>query len=129
MTTTRRTVEAVEPDLAALTSVGGLVGPGSIFVLMLVLLVRNMRQNTVDREQYRQHIVQVQQDAADHAAEREEAHRQAIIEFKEEVRQLRVELRASREEAEAERRARWAAEDTAAEYRRQLETIRRGHLS
>jgi hypothetical protein len=125
ITTTTRTAEPVEPELAALSSAGGLVGGGTVFVLLLALIIRLLRQNTADREQYRQHVAQVQEDAANHAAERDEAHRQAILEFKEEVRQLRVELRESREEAEAERRARWTAEDTAAGYRRELDTLRR----
>jgi chromosome segregation ATPase len=124
--TTTRTAEPVEPELAALSSAGGLVGGGTVFLLLLALIIRLLRQNTADREQYRQHVAQVQKEAADYAAERDEEHRQTLIELKGEIASLRGELRDVRNELEAERTARWKAQDDAAGYRRELETIRRG---
>jgi hypothetical protein len=86
MTTTRRVAEPVEGDLAALSSAGGLVCGGTVFVLLLALIIRLLRQNTADREQYRQHIAQVQEDAANHAAEREEEYRQSLADLRQELK-------------------------------------------
>jgi len=99
----------------------GLIPTGSIAGILTLIIVYLLRQNNADRTQYAAAaVVQAKSAAQDRA------------EFRAEVAVLRKELGDSRDEAEAERRAKWAAQGSqvaseaeAAAYRRELDEIRR----
>lgn len=112
----------MDPALISLLPTGG------VATVLVVVIVYLLRVNTVDRKQYRDDVARIQEHAADEAAEREEQHRANLAEVREEMAAVRQELREVREELEAERKARWKAQDDAAGYRRELEAIRGGAL-
>lgn len=107
-------------------ALGILIPSGSVVAVLATLIIHQMRQNNADRKQYREDVARVEQRAADDLAERDEAHRQVLQEVRDEVKGVRSELAAVREELDAERKARWKAQDDAAGYKRELDLIRNG---
>lgn len=85
-------------------------GPAAALVLVILYL---LRQNFADRRQYR-----------DDVARLESRHNVAIAEFKNEVAGLRQEIADVLASLEAERRAKWQAQDEAAHWRREAERLR-----
>lgn len=84
----------------ALSDVGGLVGGGGVLALLAWWGLRVMSQASGDRK-----------DAAALLADEREKHAAEVAALKAEYAELE-------EKYEAERHARWAAEDAAAKYRR-----------
>lgn len=94
-------------------------GTGGVALALLAVIGYLLRQNYADRRQYQTHIAEVEQRTADAIAKSEKR-------SEEEIAALRVEVRDLRGELEKERRARWAAEDDAAKYRRLHEAAQPG---
>lgn len=84
------------------------VGTGGIAGVLVVVIIYLMRQNHLDRRQYQLHIAEVEKSTAA-AIARSEAQATELL-----------------EQLERERRARWAAEDDAARYRRLVDATQPG---
>lgn len=97
-----------------------LIPGGGIVSVLVIVIVYLMRQNHADRVQYRNDVARIE---ARSVQDIKNLHAQHAIEMTE-VRDELVALRESNEkvigELEKERRRRWAAEDAAAGYRREL---------
>ena len=102
------------PDLPTAFTGAGAIGIGVWF------LVSVMRQGSGDRKQYREDIREVRRDYEKEKAEALLQHTKEEAELRGQIAELRRENAAFRSELEGERRARWHAEDAAAEYRRRL---------
>ncbi|MQB02029.1 MAG: hypothetical protein GEU78_17505 [Actinobacteria bacterium] len=88
-----------------------LIPSASVLGLLLVLVVHTQRQAGADRNDYRSHIL----------SQRESHSKEIAVlraELGAEIAGLRAEVRELREQNDAERHARWAAEDAAAHWRR-----------
>lgn len=96
-----------------------LLGTAGVAGVLVVVIGYLLRQNFADRRQYQNHIAEVEKATAA-AIARAEARSEG------EIAALRVEVRDLRAELEKERRARWAAEDDAARYRRLHEAAQPG---
>jgi outer membrane murein-binding lipoprotein Lpp len=107
--------------------------PGAGFFGLLVFLVLHlMRQASGDRGDYQQtlrglreqHADEMREERLGHAAEIRELtarHDGQIQDLRSQIGVLRAEVIDLREDVEAERKARWAAEDAAARYRRMID--------
>lgn len=101
-----------------------LVPAGSTGLTLLAVVVYFMRQNHLDRKQYRddvaaieaRHMVEITAMNARHTTEM-----QAVSEKLTKLEQSNARVLG---ELEAERKLRWAAEDDAAKYRRQAQEAR-----
>lgn len=91
-----------------------LLGTGGIALFAAAVIGYLLRQNHADRQQYQNHIAEVQKSTAAAIAE---AKRSAA----EEVARLSAKVDALSTLYEGERSARWAAEDKAANYKRLYE--------
>jgi len=94
-------------------------GTGGVALALLAVIGYLLRQNYADRRQYQTHIAEVEKSTAA-AIARSEARSEG------EIAALRTEVSDLRGELEKERRARWAAEDDAAKYRRLHEATQPG---
>lgn len=102
----------IPPNLPAVGSFFGVLG------LLAWLIIHLMRQNAGDRGGYQKAIAELRQQ---HAAELEEItarHDAQITDLRSQINILRAEIADLRTQIEDERRARHAAEDLAAHYRR-----------
>jgi TolA-binding protein len=107
--------------------------PGAGFFGLLVFLVLHlMRQASGDRGDYqsvlrdlrRQHADEMKEEREQHADDIREItarHDAQIQDLRSQIGVLRAEVIDLREDVEAERKARWAAEDAAARYRRMID--------
>ena len=96
-----------------------LLGTGGVAGVLVIVIIYLLRQNFADRRQYQTHIAEVEQRTSDAIAKSDAQHQGEITALRTEVGELRTEL-------EKERRARWAAEDDAAKYRRLHEATQPG---
>jgi TolA-binding protein len=106
--------------------------PGAgFFGLLVFLVIHLMRQASGDRGDYQQtlrglreqHADEMREERLGHAAEIREItarHDAQIQDLRSQISVLRAEVIDLREDVEAERKARWAAEDAAARYRRMV---------
>jgi septal ring factor EnvC (AmiA/AmiB activator) len=107
--------------------------PGAGFFGLLVLLVVHLlRQSSGDRgdyqqvlrEQRKQHAEEMKEERDQHAEELQrltDRHDRQIQDLRSQIAVLRAEVIDLREDVEQERKARWAAEDAAARYRRMID--------
>lgn len=86
--------------------------------LLAWLLIHVMRQASGDRGGYQRAIKDLREDHAAEIKEMSARHDAQITDLRTQIAGLRGEVAELRTELEAERRARWEAEDTAAHYRR-----------
>jgi len=84
------------------------------------LIIHIMRQSRDDRKDYATAIAAVREQNAKELKDLTERHDQQIQDLRNEVASLRTEVGELRLKLEAERQARWQAEDAAARYRRQI---------
>jgi len=106
--------------------------PGAgFFGLLVFLVVHLMRQASGDRGDYQQvlrslreqHTVELKEEREQHSSEIRDItvrHDAQIQDLRSQIGVLRAEVIDLREDVEAERQARWAAEDAAARYRRMI---------
>lgn len=113
------------PDLPTLAPGLGVLG------LLMWFLIRVMRQSSGDRSGYEKaiadlatrhdtQIAEVRKQHDDQIAELRQQHTDQIADLRGQVTILRQEVADLRTEVERQRALRWAAEETAARYRRQL---------
>lgn len=100
-----------------------LLPQGAIATVLVAIIGVLLRQNHQDRNQYRADVARIEARASADAKAAADNHSREMGEVREELRALRVELRASMDETEDERRKRWHAEDAAARYKRELEQV------
>lgn len=116
-----------------LTELPVVVPSGGILVVLVYLIIHVMRQSSSDRGDYHdavielreQHVEEINELTARHSADMgalREQHLGQIEDLRLQVETLRGEVADLRNQIEAERRARWQAEDSAAKYRRLLDT-------
>ena len=108
----------MDPSLMTLLPTSGVAG------VLVVVIVYLLRQNHIDRVQYR---ADVAAGDARHVAEVTALHLQHasdIEEVRKEIAAMRKVSEQALAETEEERRKRWAAEELAARYRRQLDGVR-----
>ncbi len=105
-------------------SLVSLIPTGGVASVLVIVIVYLLRQNHADRTQYRADVAAGE---ARNVAEIKSLHDQHAADLK----RVESELASLREvnervlaELEQERRKRWHAEDSAAEYRRELASIR-----
>lgn len=91
-----------------------LLGTGGVAGVLVVVIIYLMRQNHADRKQYQDHIADVEKSTAAAIAAAKAGHDT-------EIARLNAKVDALGTLYEGERRARWAAEDKAAEYKRLYE--------
>ena len=107
--------------------------PGAgFFGLLVFLVVHLMRQASGDRGDYQQvlrglreqHTAELKEEREQHTDEIRRLtvrHDAQIQDLRSQIGVLRAEVIDLREDVEAERKARWAAEDAAARYRRMID--------
>lgn len=103
---------------AVLTS---LIPTGGIASVLVIVIVYLLRQNHADRVQYRGDVAASEARHVREVKALEERHVHEMQSVRDELVKLREDIGKSLTELEEERRKRWAAEDTATRYRRQLE--------
>lgn len=91
-----------------------LLGTGGLGVTLLGVIIYLLRQNFADRRQYQNHIAEVQTSTAAAIASAKASHAK-------EIGDLTAKVDALTTLYEDTRRAKWAAEDEAAKYRRLYE--------
>jgi len=91
-----------------------LLGTAGVAGVLVVVIGYLLRQNFADRRQYQNHIAEVQQSTAEAIASAKASHAREIGELTAKVDALTTLY-------EDARRAKWAAEDEAAKYRRLYE--------
>lgn len=96
-----------------------LLGTAGVAGVLVVVIGYLLRQNFADRKQYQDHIAAVEKRTAEAIASSEATHAREISELTTKVDTLGTLY-------ENERRARWAAEDDAAHYRRLHEAAQPG---
>jgi len=89
-------------------------GTGGIALALLAVIGYLLRQNHADRKQYQDHIAEVEKRTAEAIASAKAGNDAEIARLNSKVDALSTLY-------EGERRARWAAEDKAAEYKRLYE--------
>lgn len=104
----------MDPSLLSLLPTGG------VATALLVVIAYLLRQNHLDRTQYRDDVAAIDARATTAAAAQEARHTAELEAVRRELADLREANVKVLAELEAERRRRWAAEDAAAEYRQQL---------
>lgn len=102
------------PDLWPVIPSAGVLG------LLAWLIIHIMRQSRDDRSDYAGALAAIREQNAAEIKRLTERHDEQIKDLRNEVSSLRSEVADMRAQLEAERKARWEAEDSAARYRRQL---------
>lgn len=115
----------MDPGLLSLLPTGGVA---SVLVVIIVYL---LRQNNSDRRQYRDDVAAIEQRAANRADAREQQYRADLAEVKDALEAAKeaqeaatAQVKVVLDELESERRQRFAAEDKAAQYRRERDNAR-----
>ena len=108
----------MDPALLSLIPGGGIV---SVLVFVVIYL---LRQNHADRDQYRTDVARIEKRSVDDITNLHDKHVEEMDDVKKELIALRKSNELVIGELEKERRRRWAAEDAAAGYRRELQEIR-----
>jgi len=108
----------VDPGLISLIPTGSIAG------VLVIVVIYLLRQNHADRTQYRADVARIEKRSVNDVQALHFQHASEMSEVKTELIALRVSNELVIRELDDERRKRWAAEDSAATYRRQLQEIR-----
>jgi hypothetical protein len=98
-----------------------LVPSGGVLVVLVVLIIHLMRQQSGDRSDYQRQLISLRRQHAEEIEKLTTRHDRQITDLRLQLGVSRAEVVECHETIEAERRARWSAEDSAAKYRRMME--------
>ena len=112
----------MDPSLVTLIPTGSIAG---VLVMVIIYL---LKQNHMDRKQYRDDVARIEDRASRDADARQDEYQSHMSDVRTELVALRLELKEVREELEAERNVRWKAQDDSAGYRRELDAIKGARL-